>query len=100
RFLVLSFRGIPQRSQNAHTASGIRLTRKRTARRGQWYRETLVGRLGRGAKRVALKGNMLFDAMRPEELDEILKFASERRVRRGQTIFQRGDDGSSLIAVF
>jgi CRP/FNR family cyclic AMP-dependent transcriptional regulator len=58
-----------------------------------------VARLERDAKRVALKGSMLFDAMRPEELDEILKFASERRVRRGQTIFQRGDDGSSLMAV-
>ena len=29
----------------------------------------------------------------------ILKFASERRVRRGQMIFQRGDNGSSLMAV-
>lgn len=58
-----------------------------------------MARLERDAKRVALKGSMLFDAMRPEELDEILKFASERRVRRGQTIFQRGDDGSSLMAV-
>ena len=37
--------------------------------------------------------------MQPEELDEILKFASDRRVRRGQTIFQRGDNGSSLMAV-
>ena len=35
----------------------------------------------------------------PAELDEILKFASERRVRRGQTIFQRGDNGSSMMAV-
>ena len=34
-----------------------------------------------------------------EELDEILKFAAERRVRRGQTIFQRGDSGSSMMAV-
>jgi len=41
----------------------------------------------------------LFDAMRPEELDEILMFASERRFRRGQTIFQRGDNGSSMMAV-
>jgi CRP/FNR family transcriptional regulator, cyclic AMP receptor protein len=37
--------------------------------------------------------------MQPAELDEILKFASERRVRRGQMIFQRGDNGSSLMAV-
>jgi CRP/FNR family cyclic AMP-dependent transcriptional regulator len=66
---------------------------------GQWDRETLVVRLERDARRVALMGSMLFDAMKPEELDEILKFALERRVRRGQTIMQRGDDGSSLMAV-
>jgi CRP-like cAMP-binding protein len=65
----------------------------------QWDRETLVARLERDARRVALMGSMLFDAMKPEELDEILKFALERRVRRGQTILQRGDDGSSLMAV-
>src|ERR1700761_2672475 len=35
-----------------------------TVRRGQWDRETLVARLERDAKRVALKGSMLFDAMR------------------------------------
>jgi CRP/FNR family cyclic AMP-dependent transcriptional regulator len=58
-----------------------------------------VARLERDVKRAALMGSMLFDAMRPEELDEILKFASERRYRRGQTILQRGDDGSSLMAV-
>lgn len=37
--------------------------------------------------------------MQPAELDEILEFASERRVRRGQTIFSRGDNGSSVMAV-
>ena len=58
-----------------------------------------MARLERDARRVALMGSMLFDAMKPEELDEILKFALERRVRRGQTIMQRGDDGSSLMAV-
>ena len=41
----------------------------------------------------------LFDAMQPTELDGILNFASERRYRRGQMIFQRGDDGSALMAV-
>jgi CRP-like cAMP-binding protein len=58
-----------------------------------------VARLERDAKRAALLGSSLFAAARPEELDEILKFASERRVRRGQTIVQRGDSGSSLMAV-
>jgi CRP/FNR family transcriptional regulator, cyclic AMP receptor protein len=58
-----------------------------------------VATLERDARRIALTGSMLFDAMQPEELDDILKFASERRVRRGQMIFQRGDEGSSLMAV-
>lgn len=70
-----------------------------TAGRDIGYRETLVARLERDAKRAALLGSALFAAMRPEELDEILKFASERRVRRGQTIFQRGDNGSSMMVV-
>jgi CRP-like cAMP-binding protein len=58
-----------------------------------------VARLEHNVKRAALLGSSLFAAMRTEELDEILKFASERRVRRGQTIFQRGDNGSSMMAV-
>jgi CRP/FNR family transcriptional regulator, cyclic AMP receptor protein len=66
---------------------------------GQRDRETSVARLERDTKRAALLASPLFHAMQPAELDEILKFASERRVRRGQTIFQRGDEGSSLMAV-
>jgi CRP/FNR family cyclic AMP-dependent transcriptional regulator len=58
-----------------------------------------VARLERDAKRAALLASSFFQAMQPAELDEILKLASERRVRRGQTIFQRGDNGSSLMAV-
>jgi len=58
-----------------------------------------VARLERDAKRGALLASPLFHAMQPAELDEILKFASERRVRRGQTIFQRGDNGSAMMAV-
>lgn len=56
-------------------------------------------RLERDAKRAALLASPLFAVMKPAELDGILKFASERRARRGQTIFQRGDNGSSLMAV-
>jgi CRP/FNR family transcriptional regulator, cyclic AMP receptor protein len=66
---------------------------------GQRDRETQVARLDRDAKRDALLVSPLFDAMQPAELDEILKFASERRYHRGQMIFQRGDNGSSLMAV-
>ena len=58
-----------------------------------------MAKLERDIKRAALLASSLFAAMRTEELDEIFKFASERRVRRGQTIFQRGDNGSSLMAV-
>ena len=64
-----------------------------------WYRETHVARLERDVKRAALLVSPLFQAMKPLELDEILKFASERRYRRGQMILQRGDDGSSMMAV-
>jgi CRP-like cAMP-binding protein len=68
-------------------------------RAGHWDRETLVARLERNVRRAALLASPLFAAMRPEELDEILNFSSERRVRRNQTIFQRGDNGSSMMAV-
>ena len=88
-----------------HIARKARILPPGNARRGtnrgagQRDRETHVARLERDAKRAALLVSPLFDAMQPTELDEILKFASERRVRRGQTIFQRGDNGSSLMAV-
>ncbi|HEY7581275.1 MAG TPA: Crp/Fnr family transcriptional regulator [Acetobacteraceae bacterium] len=58
-----------------------------------------MARLERDGRREALLGSQLFAAMQPAELDEILKFASERRFRRGQTIFQRGDNASSMMAV-
>ena len=53
----------------------------------------------RDLKRTALRTSPLFQAMQPEELDTILGFATERRIRRGQTIFQKGDSGSSMMAV-
>jgi len=58
-----------------------------------------VAKLERDVKRAALLASPLFLAMKPTEIDEIIKLASERRYRRGQTIFQRGDDGSALMAV-
>lgn len=51
------------------------------------------------AKRAALLSSPLFEAMQPAEIDTVLQMATERRVRRGQTIFQKGDAGSSLMAV-
>ncbi len=53
----------------------------------------------RDVKRTALRTSPLFQAMQPQELDAILSFASERRVRRGQMIVQKGDEGSSMMAV-
>jgi CRP/FNR family cyclic AMP-dependent transcriptional regulator len=58
-----------------------------------------VARLDRELKRAALLGSPLFQAMTREELDETLKFATDRYCPRGTTIFQKGDDGSSLMAV-
>ena len=53
----------------------------------------------RDMRRAALRASPLFQAMQPEELDAILEFAVERRVRRGQIVFQKGDTGSSMMAV-
>lgn len=55
--------------------------------------------LGRDARRLALMGSPLFAAMTPAELDSVLNMAAESRFRRGQTIFQKDDAGSSLMAV-
>ncbi len=59
----------------------------------------MVARLDRDAKRVALLSSPLFEAMNPEELEEVLRLSSERRVTRGASIFQKGDEGSSMMAV-
>jgi CRP-like cAMP-binding protein len=58
-----------------------------------------VAKLEREAKREALMASPLFQAMKPGELDEIIKLASEKQWPRGATIFQKGDEGSSLMAV-
>ena len=54
---------------------------------------------GRDIRREALLSSALFQAMRPEEFDGILRAATDRRYRRGQTIFQKDDEGSSMMAV-
>ena len=53
----------------------------------------------RDIRRKALLSSSLFQAMKPEELDGILRMATERRFRRGQTIFQKDDPGSYMMAV-
>src|ERR1044072_9056879 len=59
----------------------------------------MTPKLERDSKREALLCSQIFAVMKPEELNEILTFASERRLRRGQTIFHRGDEGSFMMAV-
>jgi CRP/FNR family cyclic AMP-dependent transcriptional regulator len=58
-----------------------------------------LNKLERDVKRAALLVSPLFQAMKPEEVDQILKLASERHAPRGSTIFQKGDEGSSMMAV-
>jgi CRP-like cAMP-binding protein len=56
-------------------------------------------RIDRSVKRDALLGSPFFQSMRPEEIDEIIGFATERRYTRGTTIFNKGDPGTSMMAV-
>jgi CRP-like cAMP-binding protein len=55
--------------------------------------------LGRDGWRASLLTSELFKKMQPAEVDTILDMASVRQVRRGQTIFQKGDAGTSMMAV-
>ena len=50
-------------------------------------------------KRELLSAHYLFGALRPKELEQVLIFASERVFRHGTTIFNKGDPGSSMMAV-
>lgn len=53
----------------------------------------------RDDRRRVLLSSTLFQAMKPAELDAILRVATERRYRRGQVILQKDDPGSSMMAV-
>jgi CRP-like cAMP-binding protein len=53
----------------------------------------------RDIRRAALLASSLFQALRAEEIDEVLAFATERVHQAGSVIFQKGDDGSSMLAV-
>lgn len=55
--------------------------------------------LDRNERRAVLLRSPLFQAMTEDELDATLKFAVERHWTKGGSIFQKGDDGSSLMAV-
>jgi CRP/FNR family cyclic AMP-dependent transcriptional regulator len=55
--------------------------------------------LDHDSRRRLLLSSPLFAALPSETLDDILLQATERSVRRGQTLFQKGDEGSYLVAV-
>jgi CRP/FNR family cyclic AMP-dependent transcriptional regulator len=56
-------------------------------------------RIDLSMKREALLTSPFFRPMRSEELDEIIGFASDRRIGKGTVIFNKGSPGSSLMAV-
>ena len=83
----------------ATEARGAYYETKRTGACAQKVRRRVVAKLERDVKRAALLASPIFQAMKPEELDGILRLASERSVPRGTVIFQKGDEGSSMMAV-
>jgi CRP/FNR family cyclic AMP-dependent transcriptional regulator len=50
-------------------------------------------------RRRLLLSSPLFDALPREALDNILFQATDKAVRRGQTLVQKGDEGSYMVAV-
>src|SRR5919199_2220640 len=50
-------------------------------------------------KRDLLSRHFLFGELPVKDLDSILAFSKERRFSDGQVVFQKGDPGSSLMAV-
>jgi CRP-like cAMP-binding protein len=51
------------------------------------------------ARRRLLRSSPLFDALPRAALDEILARSTDKFVKRGQAIFQEGDEGSYMVAV-
>jgi CRP-like cAMP-binding protein len=51
------------------------------------------------ARRPSLREHFLLSALTAEDFEQLMASATERRFRHGQTIFRRGDPGSSLLAV-
>jgi CRP/FNR family transcriptional regulator, cyclic AMP receptor protein len=51
-------------------------------------------------KRAILRGHPIFGGLGPELLDRLNSYAIRRTVKRGASIFTRGDSGTSLFAVY
>ncbi len=52
-----------------------------------------------GPKREALRQHALFRGMTAPEIDDMIAHSTERRVARGGVIFNKGETGSSMMAV-
>jgi CRP/FNR family transcriptional regulator, cyclic AMP receptor protein len=50
-------------------------------------------------KRELLSKHFLFETLSSKDIDSILAFSTDQRYHDGQTIFQKGDPGASLMAV-
>ena len=50
-------------------------------------------------KRAFLSGHPIFGALEPELLDQLSSYAIPRSVKRGATLFERGDSGTALFAI-
>jgi CRP-like cAMP-binding protein len=50
-------------------------------------------------RRSALERHFLFSQLKPSELDGVLALAVERKFSNGQVIFQKGEEGTSLMLV-
>jgi CRP/FNR family cyclic AMP-dependent transcriptional regulator len=50
-------------------------------------------------KRSLLSQHFLLSQLAPAELDRVLGMVTERQLKNGQVIFQKGDPGASLMAV-
>jgi CRP/FNR family transcriptional regulator, cyclic AMP receptor protein len=51
-------------------------------------------------KRAFLGGHPIFGALGPELLNQLSSYAIPRSVKRGTTIFGRGDSGTALFAIY
>src|SRR6185437_14795249 len=88
-----------KRSRRGQTALGMNVAGMFQSCRVRIEKMAIGVKLERDARRAALLASPLFQAMRPVELDEILKFSTERQCPRGAIIVQQGDEGSSMMAV-
>ena len=58
-----------------------------------------VPRSAVGSALAILRKHPLFCDLDPEALDQLCRYARHSTLKRGATIFSRGDPGNSLVAV-